>query len=152
MSLKKEIYDAIKQNMREKNNEALLALRQIKSEILKIESTGKDKEASDEEIQKVLKSLAKQHVESIDIYKSNGREEALKQEELELEIIKGFLPEELDTEVLKTLVENAIKETSASSMKDMGAVMKHIRAEIEKKGASVDGKVLSDLVKQGLSS
>ena len=138
--------------MREKNNEALLALRQIKSEILKIESTEKDKSASDDEVQKVLKSLAKQHTESIEIYQKNGRDDAAKQEQLELDLIRSFLPAELDENALLEMVKDAIQETSASSMKDMGGVMKRVREMVSEKGASADGRLLSDLVKQNLGS
>lgn len=151
MSLKKEILDRLKQYMREKKSEELACVRQIKSEIMKFEtSVSKDAEASDEDVMKILNSLAKQHKESIDIYSKNDRKDLLDKEQLELDVIESFLPSKLTGEDLQALVNNVIESTGAQSKKDMGAVMKAARDEIQNKGLSVDGQELAGLVKTKL--
>jgi uncharacterized protein YqeY len=150
MSLKTEIKDRLKTYMREKKTTELTVVRQIKTEIMKHETSGSNQEASDADVIKILNSLAKQHQESIDIYRQNGREEMLEQEELELEVIRSFLPEEMSDADLAQLVDAAITETGASSKKDMGAVMKAVKAAIDDSGKSADGRKVSDLVKSKL--
>lgn len=138
--------------MREKKSEELACVRQIKSEIMKFEtSISKDAEASDEDVLKVLNSLAKQHKESIDIYTKNDRKDLLEKEQLELEVIESFLPSKLTGEELEALVNSVIASTGAQSKKDMGTVMKAVRGEVQNKGLSVDGQELSGFVKAKLS-
>ena len=152
MSLKKEILERLKQYMREKKSKELSCVRQIKAEIMKFEtSVSKDKEATDEDVMKILNSLAKQHKESIDIYKKNDRTELLEKEQLELEVIESFLPKKLTGDELVALVDAIIEKTAAQTKKDMGAVMKGSREDIQAKGLSVDGQELAELVKSKLS-
>lgn len=151
MSLKKEILDRLKQYMREKKSEELACVRQIKAEIMKFEtSVSKDTEATDEDVLKILNSLAKQHKESIDIYTQNDRQDLLQKEQLELEVIESFLPSKLTGEELEALVSAVIESTGAQSKKDMGTVMKAARDEVQNKGLSVDGQELAGLVKAKL--
>ena len=151
MSLKKEILDRLKQYMREKKAEELAVVRQIKSEIMKFETSSKGVEAEDADVLKVLNSLAKQHKESIDIYTKNNREDLLAKEKLELEVIESFLPSKFTGAELEALVTSVVESTGASTKKDMGTVMKGVREEVTAKGLSVDGQELSELVKSKLA-
>lgn len=150
MSLKTEIKDRMKTYMREKKQTELAVVRQIKTEIMKLETSGGQQEANDADVTKILNSLAKQHQESIDIYRENGRQEMLEKEELELTVIRSFLPEEISDTELSELVAQAIADTGASSKKDMGAVMKKSKELVEATGKSADGRKLSETVKNSL--
>ena len=138
------------QAMREKKQTELTALRQIKTEVMKVETSGSVKEIDEEGFFKILNSLVKQHQESIEIYKSNDRDEQVEQEELELTIIKSFLPAQMEESEIASLVEAAIAELEASSMKDMGPVMKAVKDKIAAENKMADGKALSDCVKSKL--
>jgi len=137
--------------MREKKAEELAVVRQIKSEIMKFETSSKGVEAEDADVLKVLNSLAKQHKESIDIYTKNNREDLLAKEKLELEVIESFLPSKFTGAELEALVTSVVESTGASTKKDMGTVMKGVREEVTAKGLSVDGQELSELVKSKLA-
>jgi uncharacterized protein len=150
MSFKDDLKKKIMQAMRDKNQVELTALRQIKTEVMKVETSGSVKEIDEEGFTKILNSLAKQHQESIKIYKENDRTDQLEQEELELKVIKSFLPEEIDESEIESIVDSVISETGASTKKDMGAVMKGVRDIIAAKNLMVDGKKLSDCVKSKL--
>ena len=150
MSLKNDIKDRLKTYMREKKQTELAVVRQIKNEIMKLETSGTTTEASDEDITKILNSLAKQHQESIDVYRENGRTEMLEKEEVELVVIRSFLPEEMDDDTLVAIVKDAISSTGATSKKDMGAVMKAVKEAVAASGKSADGRKVSDAVKANL--
>lgn len=150
MSVKDEVKKRLMQAMREKNQIEVTALRQIKTEIMKVETSGAAKEISEEDFIKLLNSLAKQHQESIEVYKANNRTEQLEQEEKELEVIKSFLPAEIEDAKLEEIVKAAIESTGATSKKDMGGVMKKVKEDIDALGLMADGKKLADCVKGNL--
>lgn len=150
MALKDEIKDRLKHYMREKMPTELTVVRQIKTEVMKFETSGSGAEAQDADVLKILNSLAKQHQESIDIFQKEGRDDLLEKELIELDVIKSFMPANVEGEELEALVDSAITSTGASTKKDMGPVMKAVRDAIAAKQAGVDGKVLSEMVKSKL--
>ena len=103
----------------------------------------------DMEVIIVIKKQIKQRQESIEQYQKGGRQDLADKEAAELVILKAYLPQEMSEEELKKVIEGVIKETQASSIKDMGKVMK---AVAEKVSGRADNKVVSDLVKKSLSS
>ena len=147
MSLEKKINDDIKAAMIAKDKAKLEALRSIKSELL-IAKTGKDKDESGEIPEsielKLLKKLAKQRKDSAETYKEQGRQDLADDEIFQLEIIESYLPEQLSEEDIKAGVHEIIKETGASSMKDMGKVMGLASKKFEGKA---DNKKVSEIVK-----
>ncbi|MGM0611974.1 MAG: GatB/YqeY domain-containing protein [Bacteroidota bacterium] len=147
MSLEKKINDDIKAAMIAKDRAKLDALRSIKSELL-IAKTGKDKDESGEIPEsvelKLLKKLAKQRKESAETYKEQGRQDLADDELFQLEIIESYLPEQLSDEEIKAGVQEIIKETGASSMKEMGKVMGLASKKFEGKA---DNKKVSEIVK-----
>lgn len=151
MSLKEAIVKKLKQSMIEKKSVEVTALRQIKTEITKFETSGAQQKATDEDVTKILNVLAKQHQESIDIYKANNRNDLLEKEEEELVLIKSFLPQEISAEDLEVIVNDAISETGAESKKDMGKVMQAAKKKVNESGLMVDGKSLSEKVKSKLN-
>jgi uncharacterized protein YqeY len=150
MSLKTDIKDRLKTYMREKKQTELAVVRQIKNEIMKLETSGATEEASDADVTKILNTLAKQHQESIDVYRENDRLDMLEKEEIELTVIRSFLPEEMEDNALNAIVTEAISSTGATSKKDMGAVMKAVKEAVAASGKSADGRKVSEAVKANL--
>jgi hypothetical protein len=107
-------------------------------------------ELTDEEITKALQSLVKQRRDSIEQYEKAGRSELAAKEAAEISAIAIYLPQAASVDEITTAVEAAVQETGASSMKDMGNVMKAAQAKLA--GKSADGRAVSDAVKARLSA
>jgi len=135
--------------MKAKEAERLSALRMVKT-ALQLRETELPGTIDDAEAMKVLNTLLKQRRDSAEQFRAGGREEMALKEENEARIIESYLPAAASEEEVSSAVDAAISEVGASSMKDMGAVMKAVRAKLE--GKTVDGKALSDLVKTKLIS
>ncbi len=148
MSLLKKLQEEMKSAMKSGDKERLATIRMLISEIKKVQIDTK-KELSDEEIIKILQKYAKQRKDSIEQYRKAGREDLAEKEERELKIVQEFLPQPLTEEEIQKIVEEVIKETGASSMKDMGKVMKIV---MEKTQGRAEGSVVSKIVKEKLSS
>lgn len=104
----------------------------------------------DMESLQVLQTLVKQRRESVDQFTRGGRKDLAEKEAKEIAIIEEYLPAAPNDEEVHRAVEEAINETGADSLKQMGAVVKAARAKLE--GKAVDGKALSDHVRERLSS
>ena len=123
-------------------------IRQIKT-VVKNREIKKGDKLSDEDIEGVIFSLTKSHNESIDSFKKGNRADLVEKEEKELTILKSYLPEQLSEDELKRIVEEIIKETGASAMKDIGKVMGAIMPKVKGKaeGAQINGLVKEILQK-----
>lgn len=130
--------------MKAKEAERLSALRMVKT-ALKLRETELPGGVDDTEAIKVLNTLLKQRRDAAEQFRTGGREDLALKEENEARIIQTYLPAAASGEEIAQAVDSAIAEVGASSMKDMGAVMKAVRAKLE--GKTVDGKALSDMVK-----
>jgi len=146
--LLKKLQDEMKAAMKSGDKERLSTIRMLISEIKKVQ-IDKKKELSDEEIIQILQRYAKQRKESIKQYTEAGREDLAQKEERELKIVQEFLPQQLSEEEIEKIVEEAISETGASSMKDMGKVMKVV---MEKVKGRADGSLVSSIVKKKLGN
>ena len=104
----------------------------------------------DGEVQQVLQSLVKQRQDSIAHFKKAGRAELADKEELEIEVLRGFLPEEVSQEEVDAAVDAAIQETSAATPKDIGKVMKVAMTKLRSSGKPVDGHRVNALVRSRL--
>jgi uncharacterized protein YqeY len=135
--------------MKAREAERLSALRMVKT-ALKLRETELPGGVDDTEAMKVLNTLLKQRRDAAEQFRAGGREELALKEENEARIIQTYLPAAASEEDISGAVDESIAEVGASSMKDMGAVMKAVRAKLE--GKTVDGKALSDMVKAKLSS
>jgi uncharacterized protein YqeY len=149
MSLKERIVSDLTAAMKAKEAPRLSALRMVKASVMnrEIEKGG---ELSDEEMTKTLQSLVKQRRDSIEQYEKAGRQELADKERAEIEVIEAYLPQAATREEIEQAVGDAISETNASSMRDMGAVMKAAQARLS--GRSADGRTVSEVVKAKLSS
>lgn len=150
MSLEILINNDIKSAMINKDKKKLEALRAIKAGLL-LEKTGKDVSGGEipETVElKLLQKLVKQRKEAANIYREQNRADLAEDEEYQAGIIEAYLPKQLDEETIKTEIANIIKETGASSIKDMGKVM---GLASKKFAGQADNKVISEIVKELLS-
>ena len=148
MKLSEKIDFKIKEAMKNKDSLALESLRAIKSSILLFNTQkGKNSEILELDEIKILSKLVKQRKESADIYISQNRSDLAKVELDQAEIIKDFLPEQLDEFQIEKLVIEIIKKTNSSGMKDMGKVMGMASKQLSGKA---DGKTISQIVRKNL--
>ncbi len=148
MSLHDRLADDLKTAMKAKDQLRMDVIRMIKAALLNKEIELK-KNLDDAEMSKVMTTLVKQRRESIEQYQKAKRDDLAAKEIKEIAIIEGYLPKAASPEAIAQAVDAAIKETGASSMKDMGNVMKAVMARLA--GLTIDGKQVSDLVKSKLS-
>lgn len=139
-----KISDDIKKAMKEKDTLRLSTLRMMKSKLLYVNARG---DLSEAEIIKILTKYAKNLKEAIEEAQKAGRTEVVEQTEAELKIVSEYLPKELSEAEIKEIVEKTIQSINATSMKEMGQVMK----EITKNHPGIDGKVVSSLVREMLT-
>ena len=149
MPIVDQINRDIVEAMKAKEAERLSALRMVKT-ALKMRETELPGEVDDAEAARVLNTLLKQRRDAAEQFRAGNREEMALKEENEARIIQSYLPAAATDEEMSRAVDESIAETGASSMKDMGAVMKAVRPKLE--GKTIDGKVLSDMVKAKLSA
>lgn len=148
MSLLDQIVADITAAMKAKEADRLSTLRMVKATLMnrKIE---KGSELTDEEVQKALQSLVKQRKDSIDQYEKAGRAELAAKEAAEVAVIEEYLPVAASAEEIEQAVADAVAATGATSMKDMGLVMKAALADLA--GKNADGKAVSEAVKAKLN-
>jgi uncharacterized protein YqeY len=148
MSLAEKLQKDLVGAMRAKDELRLSVLRMIKS-ALKYKETEKIRPLEEAEILQVLQTLVKQRKESIEQFTKGGRQDLADKEIKELAIVESYLPAGATPAEMDAAVAKAIAETGANSIKQMGAVVKAAKAHLE--GKTVDGKALSDLVRERLS-
>ena len=147
MSLKEQIMADVKSAMKNKEQDKLTTLRFLHSAIKNREIEVRPNELQDSDVQAVIKKLVKQRKDSIEQYENAGRQDLADKEKFELDVIQTYLPEALSEDQVKAAVQEAIKESGASSMKDMGKVMKLVG---EKTQGNADMKMVSEIVKSQL--
>lgn len=148
MSLSDQIVSDLTAAMKSQDAQRTSTLRMVKAAMMnrKIE---KGSDLTDDDVQKLLRSLVKQRRDSIEQYEKAGRQELVDKESAEIAVIDTYLPQAASAEEIEQAVRAAIAETGASSMKDMGKVMKATQAALE--GKNADGKQVSEVVKTKLA-
>jgi len=147
-SLKSSISTAMKDAMRAREKQRLGTIRLILADIKRIE-VDERVEVDDARVLAVLDKMLKQRRDSISQYESAGREDLAAIEAAEILVIEGFLPAALSEQEINDLVESAMTESGAESVRDMGKVMAILKPQLQ--GRADVGSV-SQLVKQRLSS
>jgi uncharacterized protein YqeY len=147
MSLKERIVSDMTASMKAKDAARTSTLRMVKAFVMnrEIEKGG---ELSEEEMTKTLQSLVKQRRDSIEQYEKAGRQELADKERAEIEVIEQYLPQAASREEIEQSVAAAIEETNATSMREMGQVMKAVQARLA--GRNADNRTVSELVKAKL--
>ena len=145
MTVQERIQSQMTDAMRSKDSLRLSVLRMMKSAI-KNKEIEKMKQLDESEALAVLTTLVKQRKDSVDQFRKGGREELAQKEEAEIKIIEEYLPAAASEEDIRRAIEEAVQETGASSIKDMGKVMKAALARLA--GKSADGSRVSQMVKE----
>ena len=148
MGYRQDIDSLLKQALRNRDSSRVSTLRMLLSS-LQYKEIEKKRELNQDEFQSLTKTLIKQRAESIELFKKGQRSDLVEKEEKELEILKGFVPAQMSDDELSAEVDAAVTELKATSMKEMGRVMKFL---MEKLGSGVDGKVLNEMVRKRLSA
>lgn len=148
MALKERLLEDIKVAMKARQAERLEVLRFLNAAIKNREIELRPNPVSDAEVMGVIQKLTKQRTDSIEQYRAANREDLASKEESELVILKEYLPKQLSESEVKQLVQEAITEAGASTIKDMGKVMK---LAAEKAQGRADNKLLSQYIKEKLS-
>jgi uncharacterized protein YqeY len=148
MPIVEQINRDITAAMKAKEAERLSALRMMKT-ALTLRQTELPGDVDDTEAGRVLNTLLKQRRDAAEQYRAAGRIDLAEKEENEARLIQTYLPASASEDEMARAVDETIAELGATSMKDLGAVMKAVRPKLE--GKTVDGKALSDLVKAKLA-
>jgi uncharacterized protein YqeY len=148
LPLLNEVTSAIADAMRKQESVRLVALRMLKAALMNREIE-RGHALDDNESRQVVTSLVKQRKDSIEQFTKGGRQDLADKEAAEIAVLESYLPPAADPDVIDRAVTEAIAETGATSVKDMGRVMKAAMAKLA--GQSVDGKTVNELVKQKLS-
>jgi uncharacterized protein len=149
MNLEQKIMAEMKDAMKAKDEASLRGLRAIKAEIIKAKTEpGANGELSEDTEMKMLQKMMKQRKDSLEIYRTQSRDDLAKKEEQEIVIIEKFLPKQMGEAELKEALKKIITEVGASSPADMGKVMGIATKQLAGKA---DGKTISATVKELLS-
>jgi len=147
MTLRDRLTEDLKQAMKSRDQLRMDVIRMIKAAVLNKEVELK-KDLDDAEMSRVMTSMIKQRKESVAQFEKGNRAELAAKERQEIAIIEAYLPEALTPDQLTGVVEAVIRDTGATSPKDIGAVMKAVMAQLA--GQAVDGKQVSELVRSKL--
>ncbi len=145
--LKKSITDDMKSAMKAKDRQALKAVRMI-LEAIKKKEIDERIEIDDAQVMTVIQKMVKQRKDSISQFSDAGRTDLVEIEEAELEIINNYMPEQLSDEEVESVVDRAINDSGANSMKDMGKLMGMLKPRLQGKA---DMSIVSQLIKSRLS-
>jgi uncharacterized protein len=148
MSLKDRIVSDMTAAMKAKDAARTSTLRMMKAAIMNREKEGGGA-VTDEDVLKLLRSQMKQRRDSVEQYQKAGRQELVDKESAEIAVIESYLPQAASEAEIEQAVGEAINETSATSMKDMGAVMKAVMPRLA--GKNADGRAVSEMVKKKLA-
>lgn len=145
--LKEKLLQDLKTCMKEKNEIRKNAVQMVRAAILQVE---KDKAITleDNQIIEIIAKEVKKRKDSIQDYKKGGRQDIVEQLEEEISALSEYLPKQLTKEEITKIVTDIINKTGATSLKDMGTVMKQAKQEM---GASADGKTINEVVKELLA-
>lgn len=148
--LRDDINRALTEAMKTRNERAVSTLRMVNSTLKNadIEARGSGKQLGDAEVLAVLQKMVKERQESVEMYKKGGRYDLVKQEEEEIAIIQAYLPKQMSEAEMAAAIDAAVKETGASTMKDMGKVIGLLRGQYV---GQMDFGKASALVKAKLS-
>lgn len=145
--LKEKLLEDLKKSMKEKNEIRKNAVQMVRAAILQVEKDN-GVTLNDEKIIQIIAKEVKKRKDSLEDYKKGGREDIVEQVKNEIEILSEYLPQQLTKEEITQIVKQIIEQEQATSIKEMGKVMK---AAKEKMGASADGKTINEIVKELLN-
>lgn len=145
--LKEKLLEDMKNAMKEKNTIRKNVIQMVRAAILQVE---KDKqiELTEDQILEIIAKESKKRKDALSDYEKSGREDLISEIKQEIEILAEYLPQPLSKQEIERIVEEVIAITGATTMKDMGIVMKEAKTKI---GPAADGKTINEIVKAKLS-
>lgn len=145
--LKEQLLNDLKESMKNKDLVRKNTIQMIRAAILQVE---KDKqiELTEEQVIEIIAKEAKKRKDAQTEFEKSGREDLINQNKEEIAILSEYLPKQLSEEEIESIVKKVIEVTGATTMKDMGIVMKKSKEQI---GASADGRTVSEIVKKLLN-
>ena len=147
MGLEERLVDEMKQAMKTNDKLRLSTIRMIRTAV-KNKEIEQRKKLDDDVILKVIQGMVRKGEESIEQFKLGGRMDLVEKETKEIEILKSYLPKPLSQEEILKIIDQTIEETKASSLKDLGKVMKSVMPKL---GGKAEGALINQLVKERLS-
>ena len=147
--IEEKLLEDMKKSMKEKDEIRLNIIRLMRNQITLEKKKGEEKELTDDDITKILSSFANKLKESVAEFEKANRDDLAERERKQLAIVQEYLPEQLSEDEITAKVKEIISETSATSTKDMGKVMKEAMNQMR---GRADGKFISEIVKRELSS
>ena len=145
--LKEKLLEDLKNSMKEKSVVRKNAIQMVRAAILQFEKD-KGMEVEDNKILEIIAKEVKTRKDSLAEFEKAGREDLISQAKEEIAILEEYLPEQLSREELTEKIKEIIEKVGATSMKDMGTVMKEAKAQI---GTAADGKTINEVVKEILN-
>ncbi len=146
--LEEKILNDYKEAMKSRDSVKSSVLSFLRAELMNAAVSKKKKLLDDNDVIVVIKKQVKQHKDSVEQFEKGNRIDLAEKEDKELQILKTYLPPELSADEIKKIIEEIVASTGASSIKDMGRVMKEATAEIS---GRADAKLVSELVRERLS-
>ena len=145
--LKEKLLEDLKSAMKDKNVNRKNTVQMVRAAILQVE---KDKkiELNDDQILEVIAKEFKKRNDSLSDYEKSGREDLISQIKEEMTVLEEYLPKKLSEEELTVKIKEIISEVGATSMKDMGKIMKSAKEQL---GVTADGKMINEIVKKLLA-
>ena len=147
MSLDERLLEEMKQAMKSNDKLRLSTIRMIRNAV-KNKEIEQRKKLDDDDVLRVIQGMMRKNEESVEQFQIGGRMDLVEKEKKEIEILKSFLPESLSKEEILKMIDQSIEETQASSLRDLGKVMKSVMPKLAGKA---DGKLINQLVKERLS-
>jgi uncharacterized protein YqeY len=148
MSLKEKLLSDLKGAMKAKDSNRLNIIRRLKSEI-KNQEINLNKELNDDDIISIISTLIKKGNEAIELFNKGNRADLSEKEQIEVDILKNYLPEQVSEGDLRLRVQEVIKELGAESMGDLGRIMKILVPEFK---GRADNKLVKNLVGEFLGN
>ena len=145
--LKEKLLEDMKVSMRDKNVIRKNVIQMVRAAILQVEKD-KQVELNDDQILEIIAKESKKRKDALADYEKSGREDLIQAINQEIDILAEYLPKPLSKEEIEKIVEEIIASVGATSMKEMGIVMKEAKQKI---GPAADGKTINEIVKQKLS-
>ncbi|HIU47851.1 MAG TPA: GatB/YqeY domain-containing protein [Candidatus Avimonoglobus intestinipullorum] len=147
MSLKEQLADDLKAAMKEKNAVRKNTVQMVRAAVLQVE---KDKKVTldDEGVLEVIAKQLKQRRDSLPDYEKSGRDDLIAELKAEMDVLMGYLPAQLSREELERIVAEAVANTGAATMKDIGKVMAAVMPQTK---GRADGKLINEIAKNMLS-
>lgn len=149
MSLSDRISEDMKAALKKGEKLRLETLRTVRAQLIEFSKRGSDKPVTQDDELSALMSAIKKRKEAIDLYQQAGRKELVDQESKELEIIQSYLPKQMGREDAEHEIDSIIRQSGASSAKDLGKVMGMVMKDLKGK---IDGKIIQEIVKHKLGA